>query len=328
MMRFFLRRLIVIPIVLALVNFIGFTYAHAAQRFHAAQNPWGAGSDEAPPILPLYVDYARGLLRGDWGKMPVGVSETVAQGLWRAGGVSLGLLALAFAFSAVIGLLLGLRAVRTGTAGVAAWLIPVSTIGLAAPSFYIGALFIAATVFYLLRAGPEARSPLPLGGFGWDIHLVLPVMALVARPAAQIAQVTASLLSGEIGQQYVIAARSRGNSWARVRWKHALRNVLAPVILAMAGSLRLLAGELILVEWLFAWPGLGRLLALALIPPNVASPGGLEGHTVYFLHPELVAALVPTFAFIFLAVDTSASTLARWADPRLRGVEAEPPHKH
>jgi peptide/nickel transport system permease protein len=322
--RFLARRLALIPVALVLVNFLGFTYAHVAQRFHAAQNPWGTGVEKLPPILPLYAQYLEGVLRLDFGMMPVGVSTSVAEAVLAASGASLGLLALAFAFSLVVGLLVGLRAVHVEPARVSRWLMPLSTIGLATPSFYIGTLFIVASVYYVMSQGPEAKAPLPLQGFGWDAHLVLPTLVLMLRPTVQIAQVTASLLSGEMSQQYVVAARSRGNSWARIQRRHALRNVLAPVVLTIAGSLRWLVGELILVEWLFGWPGLGRLLALALTPPNVASPGALSGHTVYFLHPELVAALLAVFALWFVIIDTAASTLVRLADPRLRLPAAMP----
>lgn len=321
--RFLLRRLAVLPAALVLVNFLGFTYAHVAIRFQEAQNPWGTGVEKLPPILPQYLDYVRGVLRLDFGMMPVGVSTSVAESVLRASGASFGLLALAFALSLLAGLLVGLRAVRLEPAGVSGWLMPLSTIGLATPSFFIGTLLIVASLYYLLWRGPDAKSPLPLLGFGWDAHLILPVLVLMLRPAVQIAQVTSSLLSGELNQPYVVAARSRGNSWTRIRWRHALRNVLAPVILTIAGSLRWLVGELILVEWLFAWPGLGRLLALALLPPNVAAPGALSGHTVYFLHPELIAALLTVFALVFVVIDTLASTLVRLADPRLRAPVGE-----
>ena len=181
---------------------------------------------------------------------------------------------------------------------------------------------VVASVYYVLSAGPDAQPPLPLQGFGWDQHLLLPTLALVARPTVQIAQVTASLLSDELHKQYVTAARSRGNTWARARWHHAFRNVLTPILLAIAGSARLLVGELILVEWLFAWPGLGRLLTLTLVPPRVATVGGLADQTVYFLHPALVAALLTIFTLIFLLVDLLASTAGRLADPRLQVAEA------
>lgn len=91
------------------------------------------------------------------------------------------------------------QAAQTHPARVAGWLAPLSTLGLALPSFYVGALVLAGLLSYVL-ADPQAASPLPLSGFGWDAHLVLPVLALSLRPTAQVAQFTATLLAGEFRQ--------------------------------------------------------------------------------------------------------------------------------
>ena len=199
------------------------------------------------------------------------------------------------------------------------WLTLVSTVGLAIPSFYIGTLLVSGLLFGVLRG--DGDSFLPVAGFGWDKHLILPVLALVIRPTMQIAQVTAILLSGELGKRYVIAARSFGHTWRAIRWDKALRNVLAPIILTMAGSFRLLMAELILVEWLFSWPGIGRLLVQTLIPPNLAGPGGMLNTKAFFLYPPLVAGLLVVFSFLFLIADMLATGIAKSIDPRLRMVE-------
>lgn len=323
MFRFLLRRLSLIPFALILVNFIAFSYAHLALRYQQAQNPFGSdASANAPPILTLYSEYVRGWVRGDFGMLPAGVTTTVGEAVVRGAGASLGLLALVFILSLLFGLNVGLWAVRMNPARVSPWLLPATAIGLSLPGFFLGVLMVVASVYYVTGLWPEAKVLVPLQGFGWDQHLILPTLALMVRPTVQIAQVTASLLSDELGKQYVTAARSRGNTWARARWRHAFRNVLAPVILAIAGSVRLLVGELILVEWLFAWPGLGRLLALTLVPPRVATIGGLEHVTVYFLHPPLVAALLAMFTLVFLLVDIVASFTGRLVDPRLQVNDA------
>jgi peptide/nickel transport system permease protein len=268
----------------------------------------------------LYAGYAQGLLRLDFGQLPVGADQPVLEALAQAAQASLGLLAVALGLGVLAGLALGLAAVRVEPAGVAPWLAPLATLGLAMPSFYLGTLFIAASVYLLLR-GVEA-FPLPLSGFGWDLHLVLPALALMLRPAMQIAQITASLLADEMRKQYVVTARSVGNTWRRIRRRHALRNVVAPVLLTIAGTFRLSLGELVLVEWLFNWPGLGRLLAQTLVAPDFAAPGALTGGGQFFLNPPLLAALLTVFALAFLLADALASSLARSADPRLRAAEA------
>ena len=324
MLRFILRRLLLILLALGLVNFVGFAYAHLALRYQQAQNPWGSAAvGEEVPVLSLYTEYARGLLRGDWGQMPVGISQSVAEAVTKAAGGSVGLLAIVLGISLLGGLGVGLGAVKIEPARIAPWLVPASAVGLALPGFYIGIVLVAGVVYAALAGGPGTKPFLPLQGLGWDAHLVMPALALLVRPIAQMAQVSAGLLSGELNRQYIVAARSRGNTWTRARWKHALRNVLAPILLAMAGSFRLVVGEQILVEWFFGWAGLGRLLALALVPPRLAGPGGLHIEEVYFLHPPLVAALLTAYALVFLTVDLLASLMVRWADPRLRAGEGD-----
>ncbi len=320
MTRFILRRLLILPIALLAINFVAFSYALLAQRVQQTQNPFGSDLDLSAPILPLYRVYLGNVLTGDWGEMPLvgGVAQTVRAAVFDAAGASLVLLTLAFLLSLAIGLLLGLTAVRANPPGLKPWLPPLASLGLAAPSFFVGALGIALVLALYLRGGPDAKPLLPLTGYGLDLHLVLPVLALALRPTMQIAQTTASVLVGELRTQHVITARSLGIPLRTIRRKHALRNGLPAVILVVAASLRLMAGELILVEWLFGWPGLGKLLASALLPPSVASVGLLAGATRNFLHPELVAGILTLFGLLFLLADLISSLAVYAVDPRLR----------
>ncbi len=319
-LRLLLRRLTWLPAALLLANFAGYAYALFAQFVQRGQNPFGSGQAAPTPVLPVYWDYLQGLLlRFDSGRMPAGATESVAQGVLRAAGASLGLLALAFTLSLVLGLLLGFGAVLTDPAGVRGWLTAFTTLGLALPSFFTGTLLLLAIVALGVRA-------VPVAGFGWDQHLLLPTLALTLRPTMQLAQITATLLSAELSQQYVLYARSVGHSWRSVRWKVVLRNVLAPLTLAAAASSRWLLGELILVEWLFSWPGLGRLLTLILYPPTDSGPGTFTGQQLYFLNPEVMAGALTMFALFFLLIDLVATLLAQRADPRLRLAELEPAH--
>ena len=87
--------------------------------------------------------------------MPSGSPETVWAVILRTGGNSLGLPGIAFALSLLFGILLGLSAVRTNPPGVAAWPVPASAVSLALPSFYIGAVTVTATIFWLLYGGEQ-----------------------------------------------------------------------------------------------------------------------------------------------------------------------------
>jgi ABC-type dipeptide/oligopeptide/nickel transport system permease component len=313
-----LRRLLLIPLVLALVNCLAFAYAHTALYVQYSLNPYG--TVRPPPDVPvLYGEYGAQVLRGDFGVLPVGAGAPLLTALVEAAGKSAGLLLIALTVSVGVGLLMGISAVSVNPPRIAPWLAPFTSTGLAMPSFYIGTLFVAASVQLALR-GVE-QFPIPLSGFGWDAHLLLPVLALMIRPTMQIAQVTASLLADEARKQYVVTARSVGNTWRTIRRKHTLRNILAAVVLTITGAFRLSLAELVLVEWLFVWPGVGRMLALTLIAPNVAGPGTLTGAGQFFLNPQLLTALVTLFAALFLIADFLAFGLVRAADPRLRSEE-------
>lgn len=259
-----------------------------------------------------YSHYVQGMLQGNCSEVAV-YKEDFFLILGRAAVASTGLLALALTISVVFGLAIGLLGVRLHPPGVRDWLTGTTILGLSMPGFFIGRLAVA----LLLLATIYARLgniPLPIQGFGWDNHLILPLLALSVRPTAQIAQVVAGLLAGELGHQYIVAARGKGLTERRVIWHHALRNVWAPVAHAVAGAVRLLVADLIVVEWLFAWPGLGFLMAATLIPAQFAS-ASVEAR---FLDPPLVASLITIFAAFFLLIDLVAGGMARAVDPRQR----------
>jgi peptide/nickel transport system permease protein len=322
MSRYILRRLALIPLVLIAVNFFGFAYAHLVQPGQLVRNPFLAVMTGPTPVLPAYLGYLRGMLHGDLGALPP-AGAPLGPIIVEATIASLGLLAVALILSVLVGLGLGVRAVRTpgqhgrtGTsesAGIAPWLTISTTIGLAMPSFYIGSLLIMATLAYLIW-GPTT-AVLPVQGFGWDLHLVLPALVLAARAVAQIAQMSSALLAAELDKMYVVAARSVGQPWRAIRGRHALRNVAAPIAVVVFAAVRLMVAELIIVEWLFSWPGLGRLLAWTLIPPAITS-----APRPMFLYPPALAGVLTMMAFILLLADLASGLVARAFDPRLRDV--------
>ena len=196
MTRFVLRRLLIIPVALLLINFAGFSYAHVVRPLRAARTPFFFGPLPQPaPLFPAYADY----LEGGFGlndPMPQGIAggQNVAQALGTACRASLGLFGLAAALSILLGLVLGMLAVRSRTGRVSRWLTFLSSAGLAMPSFYVGSLLILGSLAFVLWGRPGTHAPLPVQGFGWDLHLVIPALALMVRPTVEIAQMTAGLL--------------------------------------------------------------------------------------------------------------------------------------
>jgi len=322
MLRSLTLRLLIIPPALLLVHFIGFAYAHLVRPLRIAANPFLAGSREQVPLWSAYREYLAGVLEGGLGAMPEAhftLPPTIGDAIVQTALASLGLLGLSLLISTVLGVGLGVVAARTQPPAIRRWLTAVSTAGLAMPTFFLGALFFSGWFLYAKLTPPGTALPIPLLGFGWDAHLVMPVLVLAIRPTVQLAQLTAGMLVEEFERQYVVAARSLGHTWRQIRLKDAFRNVYAPIILTVAGSLRLLVGELLVVEWLFDWPGIGRLLAETLIPSGQAfNQGGGSTESSLFLAPAVVAAVLVVFAALFMLTDLVVSLLAQASDPRLR----------
>jgi peptide/nickel transport system permease protein len=310
MTRFILKRLALFPVVVLLANFLGFAYAFYIGPLTALENPYSSsgGRIESVRLLPAYADYLREVFSGNLGVMPN--AELISTVVTKSAMNSLVLLVLALVFSIFFGLLGGLVAVRSRPPRVASWLTLFSTVGLAAPSFYIGILLISVSVMYVIW-GPTSSPFVPFQGFGWDAHLILPVLALMVQPTVKTAQVTANLLVDEMGKQYVVVALSMGHTLNTIRKHYALRNVMAPVVLVIAGSLRFMVAELIIIERLFDWPGFGRLFSTTIV---------LTSHSDNYLLIPLMAAMITMLAILYYVADLVASILARAYDPRLERV--------
>lgn len=138
----------------------------------------------------------------------------------------------------------------------------------------------------------------------WDAlsHLVLPASVLGLLSVAYVSRMTRSFMINELQQQYVIAARVKGMSEARVIWRHALRNAAVPLITVIALSyMHLLEGS-VLTETIFAWPGLGRYITHALLNADM---NAVLGGTL------VVGA-------VFIGVNLFSDIIGRLADPRAR----------
>jgi peptide/nickel transport system permease protein len=313
-LRYVTRTLALLLPALLLAHALGYAYGHMVAPLHAARNPLYATRFDNAPLAASYSAYLLQAVSGDLGPLPGARDGTgLAETLVRATLNSLGLLTIALALSVALGLGLGLLAVRDGPPRIAPWLTAAATLGLATPSFYFGVLGISAVILFLIY-GPGNAVLLPLSGYGWGRHLVLPVIALMLRPSAQIAQMTAGMMAAELSRPYVVTARSLGVSERRIARRHVLRNAMPAIIATIAGALRLTAGELIIIETLFAWPGLGRLVGQAIIPSN----SSVGGEAALFLSPPLLGATLALFAALFLLSNLVAGLAQRALDPRLR----------
>ncbi|MCP5095921.1 MAG: ABC transporter permease [Chloroflexi bacterium] len=304
MFRLLLRKLILIIIFIPLLNLIGFLYALVHPRLFFS--PTG---NTVEPSSATYSEYIRGVFSGDLGIVG---TQTVTSIIAEPINKSLILVGVAIVVSIVFGILLGLIAISPRTKRMS----PIALIGLSAgsslPGFLFGGLLLSGMIYQTLYGG-KSQTFLPISGFGVDNHLILPVLVLAIQPTMYIAKVMASLLENELQQDYVRVARSKGLSWLRLLWSHAVPNMIAPVLLTIGESLRLMVGGLVIVEAIFIWPGIGRIFLFTIGLRLDARPPG-----IYFGNPPLLAAIAVILGTMLLSADLIANLLAYWLDPRLR----------
>ena len=183
-----------------------------------------------------------------------------------------------------------------------------SLAGFSMPGFYMAILVLYVMIWAAMNYG-KGLFFLPTSGYGLDQHLILPVLALAIRPTAEIARMTAEMLSEELPKDYVRVARAKGLSERAVVLGHAFRNVVAAVINAMSNSWSYLIGSLVIIETVFSWGGLGETFIQAVTFSSYAGSS---------FNPALVASLAAAMALLFLLADQITGLVALALDPRLR----------
>lgn len=246
-------------------------------------------------------DFIRGLFQGDLGTVEMVSGETsVNQLLGDYYKNSLGLLGISLGIAAVGGIMLGGVAALTVRDRWEYLILIVTLLGVSAPSFFLAVLLQNLGIKYTITFGNQLVS---MGGYAWDFkHLAMPVIILSARPLAHITRVTFINLNQIMGEDYIRTARSKGLKAHRTIVIHALRNLAVSVLTSIGVSIRYSITILPVVEFIFAWPGLGR--------------GALEG-----IRSQQTLLVVPIALAIGLTIElinTLLDTLYPFIDPRLR----------
>lgn len=203
------------------------------------------------PLVVQYALFMFKLAQGDLGQSFYYQTPVVELYLSRLPN-SLLLAVVAMTFSLVVGIPSGiLAAVRVGTFWDSAGKL-FALLGLSLPSFFVGLLMILFFTVYL--------GWLPSSGSGTPLHLIMPAFALGWYFAAAHMRLTRSSMLEVLGSEYIKLARLKGLPQALVIGKHALKNALIPVLTLAGINLVLMINVAVVVETVFAWPGVGRLL--------------------------------------------------------------------
>jgi peptide/nickel transport system permease protein len=206
------------------------------------------GLDKSLP--EQFMIYLRELTRGNLGishreKRPV--VEMYAEDV----GATLKLACCAFILSIILGVPLGMVAALKRRTGIARFVMAVAFFGYAIPHFIIAITLILIFSFHL--------HWLPSTGSQTVWHYILPTITLAAHRMASIARYTRSSLLDVLSQDFMRTARAKGLRERVVIFKHALRNALIPVVTILGLQIAGLINGSIIVETVFAWPGIGRL---------------------------------------------------------------------
>ena len=172
--------------------------------------------------------------------------------------------------------------------------VSVGLLGLAMPQFWLGLMAIMVFAVQL--------KWLPTSGFGTPAHLVLPALTLAMTPIARFTMMVRAAMIDELNKPYVQTARAKGMTLPRILRVHTLRNILVP-FLALSGweVITALSGYTVVVETVFAWPGLGMTAVQAI------QRGDL------FLMQAIVFVIAALIVLIGIVIDVAAKAI----DPRI-----------
>lgn len=207
------------------------------------------------PLLVQYLDYVRGILTGDLG-MSFRYGQPVLRLLLERIPATLLLSAVTLLIALPIGLGLGMLGGLKPNSFLDQFTTAVAVAGRSMPSFWLGLVLIIIFAVYL--------NLLPPSGYGDWKAVILPAVTLATWLIAGISRLTRAHMIEVLLTDYVRTARAKGASELRVVIGHGLRNVLIPVVTLMGLQIGRLLGGAIVVESVFAWPGIGRLLVEAI----------------------------------------------------------------
>jgi peptide/nickel transport system permease protein len=212
------------------------------------------------PLWERYLNWAGAALSGDLGFSRLFARPVPEVVLPRLGNTLL-LLVPAFAIALALAFPLALRAARApgGAADTAIGLLCFA--GISMPPFWLALLLMMLFAVHLGWLPAGGMGPPAGGGGARDLlaHMALPVATLALLSVGGYTRYLRAGLLEQLRQDYVRTARAKGASEGRVLWRHALRNALLPVVTLVGLDLGTLVSGALVVETMFAWPGMGKL---------------------------------------------------------------------
>ncbi len=253
------------------------------------------------PLLEQLLHWLAALLQGDFGRSLL-LNQTVLSAVAERLPITGSLAMLSLVITLPVGIVLGtLAAYYRGT-----WLdsgvMGVALLGVSIPSFWIGivSILLFGAVLHWLPTG--GYVPIAQGVRPWLACLIQPAVVLALFQIGFLARLTRSAMLDTLHQDYIRTARAKGlGEWLTVA-RHAFRNTLIPVMTAIGIILSLLIGGSVIVEQVFALPGMGRLVVQAIMARDY----------------PLVQGTMLLFGLAFVLINLAIDALYVLVDPRVR----------
>ncbi len=252
------------------------------------------------PLITRYQQWLENVIHGDFGNSLFN-HEPVTMLLNVRLSVTLSLVIGATLLAAIVGVLLGIAgALRADIAGTA--VDALSMVGLAIPNFFLGLLLIALFAVAIPLFPATGYVPFDASPLDWARSLVLPVVVLATPGIAVVAKQTRDSMRAVLERPFIRTLRAAGLPRRSIIFKHALRSAAAPVVTVLGLIFVASLGGTVVVESVFAMPGLGGLAVQATTQHDLPL---IQGVAVYFTALVVVVNLLIDLAY-------------GWLDPRVR----------
>lgn len=265
------------------------------EAYQAFRRNWGLDQ----PLFVQYIKYFGAILEGDLGRSMRDGRNALEVVMERVP-LTLVLTLPALAFNLILGLGAGIVASLNRNTWIDRAIMTLSVIGFTVPSFVMG---LVLALFFAVK-----WNLLPSGGSETWAHSVLPVVTLGMIGAAVIARFTRSAMLEVLGQPYIRTASAKGLSWPAVVINHALPNAAIPTLTIVGFMVGSLVAGAVVVESIFSWPGVGRLLVGAVANRDLA----------------VVQTILLLIGFTMVAANLIVDLAYGWVDPRLRATRSLP----
>lgn len=253
------------------------------------------------PVIIRYLDWLKGLITGDLG-VSYNYSITVKEMLADKVPITLILTAMSFVIIVVISIPLGIFLAKNEGTWIDRIFTTLNQITMSIPPFFIGIVlsYIFSLVLKVFVHGQFiSYRENPAEFFK---YMIFPAISIAIPRIAMTVKLLRSSILGEMDKDYVRTAYSRGNSRNAALYRHVLKNSVVPVITFLALTIADIVAGSIIVEQVFAIPGLGRLLVKSIFNRDF----------------PVVQAIVVILAFIVVFVNTAADIINQRIDPRLK----------